>query len=102
GGLSSRRVPMLTVLAVSELGGLVAIVAVLAVVGPGRPGAGALAWAAAAGAAGSTGLGALYRGMAVGAMGVVAPLSSAAAIVPVAFGVATGERPGTLQVAGVA
>jgi drug/metabolite transporter (DMT)-like permease len=102
GGLSSRRVPMLTVLAVSEVAGLVAIVAVLAVVGPARPGAGALAWAAAAGIAGSTGLGALYRGMAVGAMGVVAPLSSAAAIVPVAFGVATGERPDTLQVAGVA
>jgi drug/metabolite transporter (DMT)-like permease len=102
GGLSARRVPALTVVALSEVAGLVAIAALLAVVGPHVPGGGALAWAAAAGVAGTIGLGALYRGMAIGAMGVVAPLSSAAAIVPVAFGLATGERPGALRFAGVA
>jgi drug/metabolite transporter (DMT)-like permease len=35
-------------------------------------------------------------------MGVVAPISAAAAIIPVAFGLARGERPSGLQLAGIA
>ena len=35
-------------------------------------------------------------------MGVVAPLSSTAAVIPVAVGIATGDRPSTLQGIGVA
>jgi drug/metabolite transporter (DMT)-like permease len=47
-------------------------------------------------------LGAFYRGLAIGTMSVVAPISATAAAVPVLVGVAEGERPGTLQVAGMA
>ena len=65
------------------------------------PGSAAL-WAVAAGISGTVGLGALYRGMAVGAIGVVAPLSSASAVIPVGVGIATGERPSGLQLGGVA
>jgi drug/metabolite transporter (DMT)-like permease len=101
GGLSSRRLPTLTVLAFSELAGLLALVLVVAVQAEAPPGGGEIAFAMAAGAAGMIGLGCLYRGMAVGAMGVVAPISSAAAVVPVAFGLVRGERPGSLQLVGV-
>ena len=52
--------------------------------------------------AGVTGLLAFYRGLAIGNMGVVAPISATAAVVPVVVGIATGDRPGAVQVAGIA
>jgi drug/metabolite transporter (DMT)-like permease len=102
GGASSRRLPAITVLAVAEVAGLVAIGIFVAARGIAPPGAGTFVFAAAAGLGGALGLGALYRGLAVGAMGVVAPISAAAAVVPVTVGLARGERPSGLQLAGVA
>lgn len=72
----------------------------LAIAGEG-PSAAAIAWAALAGTAGIVALAAFYRGLAIGTMSVVAPISATAAAVPVLVGVAEGERPGTLQVAGM-
>ena len=43
--------------------------------------------------AGALGLACLYRGMAIGAIGVVAPISASAAVIPVTVGLARGERP---------
>ena len=41
----------------------------------------------------------LYRGLAAGRMGVVAPVSAVgAALLPVCVGIATGERPGSVRV----
>ena len=54
----------------------------------------------AAGICGAVGLGALYRGMAIGAMGVVAPISSVSAVIPFAVGIAQGERPAAVQLIG--
>ena len=51
--------------------------------------------------AGALGLACLYRGMAIGAIGVIAPISASAAVVPVTVGLARGERPGAIQLAGV-
>ena len=102
GGLSSRRIAALTVLAVSELAGWLAVVAVVAIARPELPGGTAAGAAVLAGIGGVVGLGALYRGMAVGAMGVVAPISAAAAVIPIAVGLARGERPGSVQLAGMA
>jgi len=49
------------------------------------------------------GIAALYRALAVGTMSVISPISaSGAAALPVVVGVATGERPASLQVAGMA
>ena len=42
---------------------------------------------------GTLGLYAYYRGMQTGMMSVVAPIAGASAIVPVVFGIATGDRP---------
>ena len=100
GGLTSRRLAAITVLAVSELAGWLAVVAVVLATRPDVPSAQAAGAAVLAGVAGVVGLGCLYRGMAVGAMNVVAPVSSASAVIPLAVGLARGERPGALQLAG--
>jgi drug/metabolite transporter (DMT)-like permease len=62
----------------------------------------AVGWAALAGSAGIVALGAFYRALAIGTMSVVAPISATAAAVPVLVGLAEGERPGGLQIAGMA
>ncbi len=46
-------------------------------------------------------LGALYRGLAVGAMGIVAPISAAAPVVPLAVDAARGVVPDPVQWLGV-
>jgi drug/metabolite transporter (DMT)-like permease len=69
--------------------------------GPG-PSLRAVAWGLASGLAGGAGTLVLYRGLARGQMSVVGPVSAVgAAVVPVAAGVALGERPSMLAVAGV-
>ena len=101
GGLKSRSLHVLTVLAISQAAGFVAVLAWLAVSTDAFPGGPATAWAVAAGVGGCFGLGALYRGMAVGAMGIVAPVSAVSAAIPFTVGVVSGERPGVLQVVGI-
>lgn len=101
GGLTARRLHVLTVLALSQAAGAAAVAAWVAIEREPPLGASATAAACAAGLCGAVGLAALYRGMAVGAMGVVAPISGVAAAIPFAYGVARGERPSPLQVAGV-
>jgi drug/metabolite transporter (DMT)-like permease len=102
GGLTSRRLATLAVVAISQLFGFGGILLVAAFAGGDFPGLTAVAAAMAAGLAGAIGLAGLYRGMAIGAMGVVAPISASAAVVPVTVGLARGERPSALQLAGVA
>ncbi len=100
-GLASRRLPLLAVLVGSQAAGLALLVALLAVTGEGAPpGDGALI-AAAAGVLELAGFTALYKSLALGPMSVVAPISSAAALVPVTASVAGGERPATVAALGM-
>lgn len=101
GGLRSRTLDVLAVLVISQGTALVLLAAATAIRGQGPPGAPTLAYAMLAGAAGVVGLAAFYRGLAVGAMAVVAPIAGLAAAIPVAVGVIGGERPSALQAAGV-
>jgi drug/metabolite transporter (DMT)-like permease len=101
GGLTSRRLHVLTVLALSQLSGAVAVAVWAALEREPFLGAGAVAAACGAGLCGAAGLTALYRGMAIGAMSVVAPISSVAAAIPFAYGLARGERPSLVQFLGV-
>jgi drug/metabolite transporter (DMT)-like permease len=101
GGVTSRRLATLAVLAVSQAAGLLGILVVAAFAGGGFLGPTAIAAAVAAGVAGAVGLAALYRGMAVGAIGVVAPISASAAVLPVTVGLTRGERPAAIQLVGV-
>jgi drug/metabolite transporter (DMT)-like permease len=71
-------------------------------VGEAVPSAEAVLLSALAGAAGAIALGAFYRGLAVGTMSIVAPISASGVTLPVAVGIATGDRPSALQAAGLA
>jgi drug/metabolite transporter (DMT)-like permease len=94
GGLAARRTPVLTVTLVAQVAGLVALVPAALLV-PGHVSGAALATGALAGLCGMGGLLLYLRGLAVGPMGLVAPLSSVVgAALPLAAGVVHGERPG--------
>jgi drug/metabolite transporter (DMT)-like permease len=101
GGLAARRVAVLTVLAISQAIGLAGVALWVWLAGDPFPGVPELLPAALAGVAGAIGLGALYRGLAVGAMGIVAPISAASPIVPLAVDAARGVVPDASQSLGV-
>jgi drug/metabolite transporter (DMT)-like permease len=100
GPLKGRTLGALRVLFYVQLGGLVAIALIVAIRGKGPADAAALL-AIPAAVSGTLGLYAYYRGMQVGAMSIVAPIAGMSAVVPVAVGVASGDRPSTWQVAGI-
>jgi len=101
GGLAARRLAVLTVLAVSQTIGLVGVLAWALLSRDPYPGSAELAPAAAGGIVAMIGLGALYRGFAIGAMGIVAPISAASPVVPLAVDTSRGDVPSTLQWLGV-
>jgi drug/metabolite transporter (DMT)-like permease len=102
GGFYSRRLHVLAVLAVSQpVGLLVALIAVGAL-GADSISTTQLAIAFGAGLASFAGLAAFYRAMALGKISVVAPIAATGVVVPVAFGIAGGERPGIAALAGAA
>ena len=101
GGLKSRTVPLLVVLLLAQISGLLAIGLVVAVAGNPPPGT-SIIWAALAGLFGTVGLSAFYRGMAVGSISIVAPIAAVGAVVPVIFGIATGDDVSRLQLVGFA
>src|SRR6266446_2661971 len=101
GPLKGRKLGVLPALVYVQLGGLVAIAVIVAVRGKGPADLGAL-WAIPAAISGTLGFYAYYRGMAVGAMSIVAPIAGISAAVPVVFGIATGDRPSLLQWLGIA
>jgi drug/metabolite transporter (DMT)-like permease len=102
GGLKSRAIATIVVVAFGQATGLVFVAAFVAAQGDGPPEARFFVYAALAGLAGAIGIGALYRGLAVGAMSIVAPITATGAVIPIAVGVATGERPSSVQAAGLA
>ena len=100
GGLKSRTVPVLVVLLLAQISGVLAIGVVVALAGNAPPSS--VLWAMLAGLFGTLGLASFYRGMAVGAISVVAPIAAVGAIVPVVFGIATGDDVSRLQSIGFA
>lgn len=101
GGLVARRVSPWSVAVVASLSATVCTAAAAALV-PGTPSTTHLAWGALAGVAGGAGAGFLYRGLAAGRMGVVAPVSAVgAAVVPVVVGALAGERLSAMVWAGI-
>lgn len=103
GGLAAKRSPLLGVLLLGQLAGLTLIALVALLTHEGPPPASSLAWAAAAGAVDAVGLAALYRGLAVGRMAVVAPISAVlSAAIPVAWGALSEGPPSGVRLAGFA
>ena len=101
GGIGTRRVQVVWVLVVSQLAGLALVGALALVTDPHPPSGRELAWGAFGGVMGAVGLGSFYRALAVGTMGIVGPISATGAIVPLAYGLARGERPSALQALGI-
>jgi drug/metabolite transporter (DMT)-like permease len=102
GGLQARRMAVLVVVFGSQLAGLALVVPVVLARGEPLPGGDFAVYAALSSIGGIVGLTSFYKALSIGAMGVVAPLSSLAAVIPVAVGVATGERPSAVQGIGLA
>ena len=101
GGIFSRRAGAWAVALVAQLGGTACVLVVVALTG-GSPTTTDLAWAVLAGVANGFGTAFLYRGLASGRMGVVAPVSGVGAVIlPVVVGLLSGERPGGLVWLGV-
>jgi drug/metabolite transporter (DMT)-like permease len=101
GPLLSRTLGTLRVLLWAQVGGALGIAIVVAVRDEGPAGWGVV-FAIAAAIGGTAGLYAYYRGMQLGTMSVVAPIAGASAIIPVVFGIATGDDPSAAQIAGIA
>ena len=101
GGMAARRVAATTVLLWSHLLGLVLLAASTVVVS-GHAHGGDLVIGALGGLAGAAGVGLLYKGLAIGPMSVVAPITALlTAAVPVVAGYVQGERPGVAAVVGM-
>ncbi|MEA2430198.1 MAG: hypothetical protein QOF65_1800 [Thermoleophilaceae bacterium] len=102
GGIQSRRMPVVAVVLGSQLAGLGLVVAIVAIRAKPLPGGDFVLYAAASSVGGIVGLTSFYKALSIGAMGVVAPLSSTAAVIPLVVGLATGDRLSALQASGVA
>lgn len=102
GGITAKRRPILAVVLLSQLAGTAFITALVLLRGVPPPAPRTLLVALAGGTAGAIGLAALYRGLAIGRMGLVAPTAALSGAIPVAWGLLRGERPSALQLAGIA
>jgi drug/metabolite transporter (DMT)-like permease len=102
GGLLTRRLPGLAVIVASQTGAALLLVIGVFATGGWGDGGPWLWFAVGAGVVGPVAMLAFYRALALGPMGVVSPLSSTAVLVPISVGLILGERPGALQVAGIA
>jgi drug/metabolite transporter (DMT)-like permease len=102
GGLTTRRATLWAVVVGSQAVGLAG--AVLVVLLAGRPwiGFSGLWPVLLGGVAGSVALMAFYKALAIGTMSIVAPITATSALIPFLVGLAGGERPDELQLAGVA
>lgn len=101
GGSATRRAHVIAVTLLTNVAGAVLAV-VLVLVVEGRWSSGAVVWGGLGGLCGLAGLVLLYQGLAVGPNRLVSPLSAViAAVVPVAVGLASGDRPGALAIAGL-
>ena len=101
GGLKSRSLNPIAILIVAQPIGLTLLAIWVAARGEGPPGSSVL-WACLASVLGTTGLVAFYRGMAAGALSIVAPIAGAGAAIPVIWGLARGDHPSGLQELGFA
>ena len=101
GPLQGRKLGVLRTLVYVQLGGLIGIVLIVLVRLEGPAEAGVLL-AVPAAISGTLGLFAYYRGIAVGAISIVAPIAGVSAIVPVVFGIVAGDRPSVWQGLGIA
>jgi len=102
GGLASTRAKTIAVLVTVQVCALAGAVVVAAVAG-GDPHASDFALGALAGVLNVGALGCLYQGLAIGRAGLVAPIAAAVgSVIPVVWGLVSGENPADAALVGVA
>jgi drug/metabolite transporter (DMT)-like permease len=103
GGLATKHASVFRVVAVAHGCGLVAMLLMAVFVGEAIPPRVELWWGAFAGFVGAFGIAALYRALAVGRMGVVAPVAAVVTgVLPALVGFRTEGLPATIQLFGFA
>lgn len=101
GGLATKRTHVFSVMVIAYGIGLLLLVALALIRSEPMASLADLAWAAAAGLSGAAGLAAYYRALAVGRMGITAPVAAVlGTMIPVVFGAAAEGLPGTPRLAG--
>ena len=103
GGLTARRANTIATVVWSQFAGLILLLLVLPFLSATTVSSRDWTWGFVAGFSGGIGVAFLYRALAVGTMAVVAPTTAViAAMIPVLFAFAIGERLRPLTFAGVA
>jgi len=100
-GMKSRIMPVLTLLVFSSMASVAMFIIIMAARGVPFPRDPRLLYAVMGGACGVGALYCLYRGLAVGAISVVVPISSLCALVPLLAGFVIGEVLHPIQVFGI-
>ena len=101
GGFSTRRASLWAVIIGSQLVGLAGAALVTLGTGHGWPGFHAVWPVMLGGIASVVAISCFYKALAIGTMSIVAPISATNALIPFAVGIAAGERPAAIQLAGV-
>jgi drug/metabolite transporter (DMT)-like permease len=101
GGIATRRTNVFKVVAGAHACGLLLMLLLVWITGETLPPRSTLLWGAAAGIAGAVGVAALYRGFAIGRMGIVAPVSAViTGVLPVLAGIYSEGMPAPIQLVG--
>lgn len=101
GGIAAKRTGVSGIVVAGHGAGFLLVLAFALLKREPLPGFHFLLWAAAGGLLGSIGLAAFYRSLAVGKMGINAPLAALiTAVIPVIVGILLQGRPGKFQLLG--
>ncbi|HVQ89040.1 MAG TPA: DMT family transporter [Actinomycetes bacterium] len=101
GGVYSRRMQAVVVVLVSQAIALAFILPGAWLAGVFDDPTGYLWWGIGAGIVGPVALICFYRALSIGKMGVVSPIAATGIVIPVVWGLASGESPSTLQLCGI-
>jgi drug/metabolite transporter (DMT)-like permease len=101
GGLRARRVPLASVVGLILVGGVAIAAFAVAFAGGPFPGFGPLWPVLISGVGSIVAFTCLFKALSIGPMSIVAPIAATYPVVPVAVGLAQGERPSGLQAAGM-
>ncbi|HEY3019609.1 MAG TPA: EamA family transporter [Solirubrobacteraceae bacterium] len=102
GPLFTRRFPLGGVLLVGQVAATVVAVVAVAASGEAAPDGPAIGLAALAGVGNAVGLAGFLRATELGPVSIVAPIGNTGTILPVVYGIATGEALHALQALGIA
>jgi drug/metabolite transporter (DMT)-like permease len=103
GGIAAKKTDVFGIVLVAHSAGLALMLAMAFIVHDPFPSRGAFVWGCLAGLAGAVGLASLYSALAVGKMGIAAPIAAVVtAVLPVVVAFATEGFPHALRLVGFA